>query len=63
MTLVHEQTTPTEQPLLVNEVGANFCGKRVSHGLRDRSLWPYSRFLDQSRYFSFQVAPQLYLRG
>jgi hypothetical protein len=26
-------------------------------------LRPYSRFLDRSRYFFFQVAPQLYSQG
>jgi hypothetical protein len=35
----------------------------VPRGQRDGSLRPYSRFLDQSRYFFFQVAPQLHSRG
>jgi hypothetical protein len=28
MALVHERTIPTEQPLLVGEVSASFCGYR-----------------------------------
>jgi hypothetical protein len=31
----------------------------VLRGQHNRSLQPYSRFLDRSRYFFFQVAPQL----
>jgi hypothetical protein len=45
------------------EVSANVCGE----GCRVVSAaHPYGRnlgFLDQSRYISFQVAPQLYSRG
>jgi hypothetical protein len=36
--------TPTERPQLVGEVGANFCGQRVSRGQHDWSPLPYSRF-------------------
>jgi hypothetical protein len=55
--LVREGTIPTELPLLFGEVSANFC---VSRG-----QWadPYGRilyFLDQSRYFLFQVVPHVY---
>jgi hypothetical protein len=59
---VHEGTIPTERPLLVGEVSANFCGVIYVVSLTD----PYCRnydFLDRSRYFFFQVAPQLYSRG
>jgi hypothetical protein len=41
--LVRKRTIPTERPPLLGEVSANFCGKRVSRGQRDRSLRPYSR--------------------
>jgi hypothetical protein len=61
---VRERTVSTEQPPLVNEVSVNFCGQRVPRG---RCYgFPYCRilgFLDRSRYFFFQVAPQLYSRG
>jgi hypothetical protein len=59
----YERTIPTELPPLVGEVIANFCGERVPRVQCDGSLRPYSRFLDRSRYFFFQVAPQLYSRG
>jgi hypothetical protein len=50
---VRKRTIPTERPPLVSEVSANVTN-------------PYSRilgFLDRSRYYFFQVAPQLYSRG
>jgi hypothetical protein len=56
---VRERTTPTERPPLVGEVIANFC---LVVSVTD----PYGRipgFLDRSRYFFYQVAPQLYSRG
>jgi hypothetical protein len=59
--LVHERTIPTELPPFFGEVSANFYG--VLRGQRNRSLRPYSRFLDRNRYYFFQVAPQLYSRG
>jgi hypothetical protein len=40
-----------------------FCGERVSRGLRDRSLRPYSRFSRPEPLLFFQVAPQLYSQG
>jgi hypothetical protein len=55
---------PTKQAPLVGEVNANFLqieGCRVVSAAN-----PYGRilgFLDQSRYYFFQVAPQLYSRG
>jgi hypothetical protein len=51
-----------ERPPLVGEVSANLCGLRVVVSAAD----PYGRnlcFLDRSRYYFFQVAPQLYSRG
>jgi hypothetical protein len=42
-------TIPTKIPPLVGELSANF--------------YRILGFLDQSRYFCFQVAPQLYSRG
>jgi hypothetical protein len=37
--------------------------KRVQRGQRDGSLRRILGFLDRSRYFFFQVSPQLYSRG
>jgi hypothetical protein len=42
--LVRERTIPTERPPLVDEVSANFCGKRVSRFLRNGSSRPYSMY-------------------
>jgi hypothetical protein len=61
---VRERTIPTEWPLLVGEVSANFSEDRGCHVVSVTD--PYGRilgFLDRSRYFFFQVAPQLYSRG
>jgi hypothetical protein len=62
--LVRELTIQTERPALVGEVSANFCGwSGVVYSARQI---PYDRnigFPDRSRYFFFQVAPQLYSRG
>jgi hypothetical protein len=33
--LVRERTIPTVLPLLVGEVSVNFCGQRVTRGLRN----------------------------
>jgi hypothetical protein len=59
---VREQTIPTKRPLLVGEVSANFADR----GCNVVSVTdPYGRilgFLDRSRYFLFQVPPQLYSR-
>jgi hypothetical protein len=64
MALVRERTIPAERPPLVGEVSANFYGlERCRVVSTADPLQPYSRFLDQSRYFFFQVAPQLYSRG
>jgi hypothetical protein len=52
--LMFERTIPTERQPLVGEVSANLlrdpCGRILG-------------FLDRSRYFFSQVAPQLYSRG
>jgi hypothetical protein len=37
------KTTPTDWPMLVGEMGANFCGLRVPCWQRDGSLRHYSR--------------------
>jgi hypothetical protein len=62
--LVRTRTIPTERPPLVGEVSANFLQI-------DGVAWSVQRiptavnlsFLDRSRYFSIQVAPQLTSRG
>jgi hypothetical protein len=40
-----------------------FADRRVSRSQRGESLAAVISFLDRSRYFFFQVAPQLYSRG
>jgi hypothetical protein len=63
MTFVLELTIPTEQQPLVDEVSANFCGKRV---FMVSTTVPHGRtleFLHWSRYYSFQIAPKLYSRS
>jgi hypothetical protein len=62
--VVRKRTILTERPLLVGEVSANLCGKRVLRGQRNEYLRPLiSVFLDRSRYFYIQVAHQLSSRG
>jgi hypothetical protein len=39
-----KQTIPTEQPPLVSEIRANFCGQKVPRGQSDGFVRPYSRF-------------------
>jgi hypothetical protein len=62
--LVSKRTISTERPPLVDEVSANFFADR---GCRVVSTTdPHGRisvFWTRSRYFSVQVAPQLYSRG
>jgi hypothetical protein len=61
--LVRKQTIPTERPPRVGEVSANFL--RVE-GVAWSATDPHGRildFLDRSRYYFLQVAPQLYSRG
>jgi hypothetical protein len=61
---VRKRTIPTERPPLVSEVSASFFADR---GCQEVSVTnPYGSilgFLDGSRYYFFQVAPQLYSRG
>jgi hypothetical protein len=60
MARIRERTILTERPPLVGEVSAN----RGCHVVSVTD--PYGRnlaFLDRSRYFFLQVAPQLYSRG
>jgi hypothetical protein len=62
--LVRERTILTERSPLVGEISANFFEGRRWHLVSVMN--PYGRnlgFLDRSRYFFFQVAPQLYSRG
>jgi hypothetical protein len=62
--LVRERTIPTERLPLVGEVSTNVSADRGCHMVSVTD--PYGRifdFLDRSRYFFFQAAPQLYLRG
>jgi hypothetical protein len=64
MVWVRERTIPTERPRLVGEVIVNFFADRGC--LLVSVTDPYDRilgFLDRSRYFFYQVAPQLYSRG
>jgi hypothetical protein len=64
MALVRERTIPTERPPLVDEVSANLLWIEGCRAVSAAD--PYGRilgFLDRSRYFFFQVAPQLYSRG
>jgi hypothetical protein len=62
--LVREGIIPTERPQLVGEVSANFFANRrclVVGTTNPHGCILY--FLDRSRYFSFQLAPQLCSRG
>jgi hypothetical protein len=61
--LVRERTIPTERPPLVGEVSANFADRGCHVVSVTDSYGRILGFLDRSRYFIFQVAPQLYSRG
>jgi hypothetical protein len=62
--LVHERPIPTEGPQLVGELSANFLGiEGVAWSAQRIPTVIILGFLDRSRYFSFQVAPQLSSRG
>jgi hypothetical protein len=59
--LVRERTIPTERLPFVYKVSVKLLRGRVVSATN-----PHGRilgFLDRSRYFFFQVAPQLYSRG
>jgi hypothetical protein len=62
--LVRKRTIPTDRPPLVSEVSANFLR---TEGIAWSVQWIPTAvnigFLDWSRYFSIQVAPQLSSRG
>jgi hypothetical protein len=51
------------RPPLVGEVSDDFSVYRLPLGQRDGRYGRIIGFLDRSRYFFFQVAPQLYSRG
>jgi hypothetical protein len=64
MALVRERTIPTERPPLAGEISANVLRTEGCHMISAADS--YCRifgFLDQIRYFFFQVAAQLYSRG
>jgi hypothetical protein len=63
MALAREKIIPIERPPLIGEASAKFSG-RECHVFSAAD--PYGRIfgiLDRSRYFVFQVAPQLYSWG
>jgi hypothetical protein len=58
--LVHERTVSTDRPPFVGEVSDNLCGKKVCRVVSAADRYcRYLSFLDLSRYYFFQVAPQL----
>jgi hypothetical protein len=62
--LVRERNIPTERQPLVGNVSANLLRIEGCHMVSVTD--PYGRILgslDRSRYYFFQVAPQLYSRG
>jgi hypothetical protein len=61
--LVRKWTMPTKRPPLVGEVNAIFCGRECRVVSATDPHGHILGFLDQSRYYFFQVAPQLYSRG
>jgi hypothetical protein len=64
MASVRKRTIPTERPPLVSEVSANFFADIWCHVVSVTD--PYGRILgslDRSRYYYFQVGPQLHSRG
>jgi hypothetical protein len=61
--LVRERTILNELPPLVGEVSNNFADRGCCVVSTTDSYGRILDFPDRSRYFSFQVAPQLYSRG
>jgi hypothetical protein len=62
--LLCERTLAIERPPLVGEVSVNFSADRGRNMVSVTDL--YSRilgFLNLTRYYFFQVAPQMYSRG
>jgi hypothetical protein len=64
MALVRDRTMPAERPPLVGEFSVNFLRiEGVSWSPQRIPTVVNLNFLDRSRYFLFQVAPQLFSRG
>jgi hypothetical protein len=64
MALVRKRTTPTKRPPLVGKVSANLLRvEGVAWSAQRIPMAVNLGFLDQSRYFFIQVAPQLSSRG
>jgi hypothetical protein len=63
MALVLEGTILTERQPLVTKLTANLRIESATWSARQIPNSCNLDFLDQSRYFFFQVAPQLYSRG
>jgi hypothetical protein len=61
--LVRKRTIPTERPPLVGEVSANFADRGCHVVSATDHHGRILGFLDRSRYYFFQVTPQLYSRG
>jgi hypothetical protein len=58
--LVRKRTLPTERPPYIGEVIINFFADRGCHVFNSTDPHGYILgFLDRSRYYFFQVAPQL----
>jgi hypothetical protein len=60
--MVHEQTVPIERPPLVGEVSAKFATRGCHVTIVTDPYGCILGFIDWSRYFFFEVAPQLYLQ-
>jgi hypothetical protein len=60
---VRERIIPIERPPFVGEVSVNFLDTGCYVVSVMDSYCPILGFLDRNRYFSFQVAPQLYSRS
>jgi hypothetical protein len=58
---LRDRTIPIERPQLLDDVSANFRGKRVPRGQRDESLGRNIGFLDQSHYFFFPSSSSIVL--
>jgi hypothetical protein len=61
--LVRERTLPTERPPLVGEVTAKFSDRGCRMVSATKLYGRIFGFLDRSRYYFVQVAPQLYSGG
>jgi hypothetical protein len=60
---VRERIIPTERPLLIGTVSANFCGKKVPSGQPDGSLRPHSRlFRPEPLYFLLRSSSFVFTR-